>query len=493
MLGKRAGRPALFPGGRLDARQDAMLSRPILLLLIAAGLSGLAVASRPARPRADLTVWVFSPDHARMLAAAYVDASGREHPSLVDQYQARTGRRVAVELIGGRGLDTRLLSLLSDPDARGVKDLLPDVVEIEIGSVGLYLRAPAGHVPLLPLDGYLDAAHLRARMAPQRLATWSRGDAVFGLPLDVHPVALVYRRDLFEEAGVDLDRPVTWGELRAACEQFAAYWRGRGLAQRLPLALHRSNVDELLMMLQQRHINLLDADGRVCIDDPLVAQTIAFYATLVASSDGTPPIADDPSPGAGRWVGDLARGERCAALVPDWALADLRAQGDLAAKLRIRPLPRFDSSDSPTATWGGTAAAIPRDVRDAGAAWDLLRFLYASPEAAAARAASDGDVLSAFPDQWPGASISGGKQDDAFFSGQAVGPMLADLARQMPTRIVSPFGLLAGVELGKVMSQAAADRQRGADESAIRQRVAGALGDAAADLRREIAFEKLDP
>jgi ABC-type glycerol-3-phosphate transport system substrate-binding protein len=475
-----------------------MFSRPILLLLAAALLSGALIAIRPRPQRADLTIWVFSADHARELTSPYLQA-GKLRPALIDQYREQTGKSVAVELIGGRGLDTRLLSLLSEPDAPQVRDLLPDLVEIEIGSVGQYLRSPAADVPLLPLDRFLDANGLRRRLATQRLATWSRDGTVFGLPLDVHPVALVYRSDLFYQAGVDLDSVATWPQLRTACQHFTDYWRSHGFPQRTALALHRSNVDELLMMLQQRHISPLTADGQSRLDNPLVAQTIAFYATLVSSPDDQPPIAADPTPGPGRWAADVDRGDRCAALVPDWAIADLWDMSQFAKShdlhppptLRMRTIPLFEPGDAPTASWGGTAAAIVRRARNPQASWDLLQFLYCSPASAAAQRYFEPDLLSAFPDQCKTIGPSGWA--DRLFYPQQIRQMFSDLAVQLPPRIVSPFGLLANLELSKALAAAVAARQAGADEQTLTRIAADSLRQGSAELRQQIDFEKLAP
>ena len=49
------------------------------------------------------------------------------------------------------------------------------------------------------------ASSRMAAFVSSRLAPWSKGGHLFGLPLDVHPVSITYRRDLYEQAGVDLE------------------------------------------------------------------------------------------------------------------------------------------------------------------------------------------------------------------------------------------------------------------------------------------------
>jgi len=42
----------------------------------------------------------------------------------------------------------------------------------------------------------------------------------------------------------------------------------------------------------------------------------------------------------------------------------------------MMPLPRFDSEDAPTSTWGGTMIGIPRASNNPDLAWKLIKLLY---------------------------------------------------------------------------------------------------------------------
>src|SRR4051794_35065192 len=97
------------------------LGKPIAVMLALAVGGGAWVGLRPAPPRgADLVVWVSAKAHED----TYVGGG------LVEAYQRRTGKRVAVELVSTRSEDVRLVSLFMS----GSRDV-PDAVEIEIGSV----------------------------------------------------------------------------------------------------------------------------------------------------------------------------------------------------------------------------------------------------------------------------------------------------------------------------------------------------------------------
>ena len=68
------------------------------------------------------------------------------------------------------------------------------------------------------------------KIVAARLAPWSKDGVIFGVPHDVHPVAIAYRDDLFREAGIDLPaaRP---GRSSASLPAIPGLLAGAGRAQ----------------------------------------------------------------------------------------------------------------------------------------------------------------------------------------------------------------------------------------------------------------------
>ena len=58
------------------------------------------------------------------------------------------------------------------------------------------------------------------KVVQARFAPWTKEGVIFGVPHDVHPVAIAYREDLFREAGVDLAAAKTWPQFRDAVPRF---------------------------------------------------------------------------------------------------------------------------------------------------------------------------------------------------------------------------------------------------------------------------------
>jgi arabinosaccharide transport system substrate-binding protein len=319
------------------------------------------------------------------------------------------------------------------------------------------------------------------RILPSRLAPWTKEGEIFGLPQDVHPVTITYRADLFAQAGMDLAGAKTWPAFQEACLRFQAYWAAHGLPHRHAIELSHASSDDLEIMLLQRHVNLVDADGQPCLTDPRVLQTLMLYTQLIA---GPRHIGANPAGGAGLWSADLAEGNVCAMITPDWKAQELRLYApSLAGKLRMMPLPRFEPDDAPTSTWGGTMIGIPRAIPAdrIDDAWRLIEFLYLDPPSdTGVSPNADAGIVPPLPERW---SEPRWHEPDAYFGGQRVGELYVQLARQIPPRYVTPTSSIAEFELAFVLERAVKRMER-AGPAGLDAYCRGWLAYAQGDLRR---------
>ena len=418
----------------------------LISLFAALGFAGRYL-SQSDQSFADEIVWTFDPSHL----ATYTEPSGLQ-ASLVELHYEQTGRRVQVQLMPARALDARLLSLIlsgaSGPDS-------PDLVEIEIGSVGKYFRADPEHIGLLPLDTFIAADPAARSLLPSRLATWTRSGHVFGIPRDVHPVTITFRQDLFDQAGVDLARCATWAEFHQACLRYQSYWAAHG-EQRWAIQLSRWSASDLMIMVQQQRISLIDDAGRVDIASEKLARTIAFYARLVSGPTKiSSPVSDSVS------AQDLADANTAALFTPDWRVEYLKWDPDLLGRLRMMPLPRFAEGDARTASWGGTMISIPRNCRDPQAAWRLLRDLQLTPAALYARQYHS-TILPAVTTAWSGDVWD---RPDPLYGGQAIGRLYVKLAEELPEQRISPYTMVISQAISAVLSDAQKHLEEHGEES----------------------------
>jgi arabinosaccharide transport system substrate-binding protein len=463
------------------------LGKPVIVVIAIALITGITVSMQPRPQHADLEFWVFADSHAKTFRP------------ILPAFEDREGKSVRLSLISNRALSLRLFSMFLSKSMSGE---VPDAAEIEIGSVGRFFRPPADQVGFLPLNERLRTtgareiadssasgragwnARLRGtgrifthdgarwvenpartqpdmwidRIVASRFAPWTKAGVIFGVPHDVHPLTIAYRDDLFREAGIDLAACDTWAAFHEACLRFQVYWRSQGFPHRHAIELQEASPETLVLMLLQRGINPVDDFDRIHLADPKVAETVAFYARLVAGPDK---IGSEAAGGMGVFAKDVEAGNLCALLMPDWRVRYVRefAPG-IAGKMRMMPLPRFDPGDPRTSTWGGTMVGIPRAARDPDAAWRLIEHLYFSEEGLDARLTQT-NILPPLMEQWSHPAFT---EPDPYFGGQKVFALYAELAPQVPRRCVTPMTGIAAQKLSVVLNRAVRRMREGGGE-----------------------------
>jgi arabinosaccharide transport system substrate-binding protein len=450
------------------------LGRPILAMIVCSVIAGSAMLFRHPQANADLTLWVSAELHARM----YRDGS----PSLLEEFHSRTGKSVRLDLIAAPALDVRLLSLFMFSQGR-VQDTdrsSPDLVELPLESIGKYFRPPVDEIGFLPLNDYLQKSGWMDRIVQSRFAPWSKDGKIFGIPHDLHPCSLTYRKDLFDQAGVDLESAQTWDQLQLFCLQFQQYWKAHN-HPRIALGLSTTRADMLMVMLRQQHIELVDENFTLHLTDPKVAATLAWYATAVT---GPKQIATDPNPAAGQSAADLATGDICALITPDWMVADLKQYGPtLSGKLHMIPLPKFESADAPTASWGGTMIGITRTCPHPDLAWQLIQTLYLNPAALTPRQQLTG-ILPPIPAWWSNPIYH---QPDPFYANQKVEELYIHLATQLPPAKMTAYTLQAQTFLSIALNRAVA-KARSTGDKDLQSACQAWLGDAQSQVQSMIRF-----
>lgn len=410
------------------------LGKPILVMLVVAVGTGTAALLRHDPPPKRLTFWVFADQHYT------------SYKPEIAAYEKQSGVSVDMQILQVHAMGRRLQAIFSDElSGPGV----PDVVEVEVGQVGKFFRPPKDEVGFEPLQSMLEQSGWYDKIVRTRFAPWTRQGAIFGVPHDVHPVGITYREDLFREAGIDLSAAKTWPTFQQSCLQFQKYWHNRGYKTRHALEIYSTKVDLLNILLLQRGINLIDDFDHIHMADAKVANTIAFYARCVA---GPSKIGSESGEGDGPFARDLLEGNLCAFLTPDWRLGLIKQYGGdaLKGKLRFMPLPRFEPSDAPTATWGGTMIAILRNSKHKEEAWKLIEHLYFDRAGVEARRAVT-QILPPVSTMWSHPSYH---QPDAYFGGQHLDETLIDLAGQIPPRYVTPATNIANAYLMLVLHKA---------------------------------------
>ena len=117
----------------------------------------------------------------------------------------------------------------------------------------------------------------------------------------------------------------------------------------------------------------------------------------------------------------------------------------------------------------------------------MIEFLYFSEVGLRARQRVT-DILPPVIAQWDDPAYH---QPDPFFGGQKIGELFVDLARQIPTRYMSPATPIAWTQLSVILNRATAYLDQHG-EVGLEERCRDWCAEAAADLRMRIEHERVN-
>ena len=194
--------------------------------------------------------------------------------ALVDRFTEETGIEVELVAIAEGDLDTQVTAAVAG-------DTLPDV----FGALSL------GFTHSLAADGLVNAeandavveALGRDTFSESALELVTTGEGLAGVPSDSWTQLLVYRRDLFEEAG--LEPPTTYESILAAAEALnSGDQAGIVLATGNDLVFVQQTFEYFAVA---NDCDVVDADGNVTIGSPQCVEAFDFYTNLVNNGSVT--------------------------------------------------------------------------------------------------------------------------------------------------------------------------------------------------------------
>lgn len=401
--------------------------KAMLFLAAVCGFSLLGIAMQPSRGAVHVEFWTFAKPHYE----SYVKVL----PAFLE---AHPGVKVHIQLMSYQGLHEGLQAGFIA--GKGV----PDMVEVEISKVGTYFAGPLAAIGFLDLTDRLKESGLFDRMVQSRFAVYTTRGRVFGVPHDVHPLALAYRQDLFEKAGVDVSKIETWEDFLQAGKKLTVDLDGDHRADRYALELDPSSAYLFEIMMKQREVFYFRPDGHLNFDDPDLLDTLVMYVRMVAG-----PEKIGTSLGGGAVLTQAVMdGYLCALWLPDWRIGVFQQDIPKAAgMLRVMPLPAWERGGRRVSTWGGTMMGISRRCRNPDLAWELLEHLYFNPEDLAERYATT-RIVPPLKSAWGLPVFS---EPVGYFGGQKVGLLFTSLAPEVPRTQVTPFTAFASTKIGEVI------------------------------------------
>lgn len=189
----------------------------------------------------------------------------------------------------------------------------------------------------------------------------SVGDAVYGVPVDGGPMAMIYRADIFEKYGVT--PPTTWDEYEAAAQKVKD--AGGPLFGDLG-----ANVPAVMMALQvQNGATPFEYDSAapenmgITLNDDASKEVLEYWAGL--AKKGLVGTQDQFTP---EYITGVIGGDYATYISAAWAPGYLTGagvgEGADSGVWKVAPLPQWNPSDPVSVNWGGSAFSVTSQAKN---------------------------------------------------------------------------------------------------------------------------------
>ncbi|CCK25996.1 putative secreted protein [Streptomyces davaonensis JCM 4913] len=259
------------------------------------------------------------------------------------------------------------------------------------------------------------------KYVPSAGAFSSVGGKVYGVPVDVGPMVLFYRKDLFAKYGISKPS-ATWADYKADAEKVKA------ADPTVKFGTVLGGGDALASFTLQTGQSWYSTKGdswTVSIDNPGTRKVAAYWQDLkdqgLTAKHGS---AWDP-----QFNKASENGKVLTFVAPAWAAggikSDLKGQ---AGKWRVAPMPTWEAGDGTSASGGGSATSVMTGCKTPREAVQFADFLSSDPQAV-----KTGVETGLYPASKAGQDdplLAGG---DPFFGGQKVGDVYKASASGVPS------------------------------------------------------------
>lgn len=386
------------------------IPRNVLWVLLV-GLMVLAFSSSTLA--ASLTLWTFD------------ENLGKAYAEIVPEFERQYNAKVQVMVMSYQALHDKLLASF----VAGIG--APDLVEVEIGQVGRFWRGKIG------FEDLTDRLNPYRESFPQgRLGIWSWQGRNYGIPCDIHPTVLSYRRDIFADAGLPSEPDQLQEVLKYwETDYIAAAQKIKSLGKWIAPIADTSD-DSFFRLMLQAGSRYFDENGEVAFDNAVTKRVLDFYVKL--GKEGYAKPVDFSSP---EFFADLQQDKIASIWAPDWFIngfIKLHA-GDTSGKWGAVPLPAWDEGGIRTSTQGGTMLAMTAQSANKDLAWNFIEFAWLNKENPVKMY-----KYRALPSYFPALENPIFHEPDSFFAGQRLGSLFIDLAVEVPDYTVSAYWGEAG-------------------------------------------------
>ncbi len=290
--------------------------------------------------------------------------------SLFDEYQRQNPNvTIEYEMRDARDHFTTVRSRLNT-------ELTPDIIRVHNTWVPFLVE----NLSSVPKDIF-DQTTYEQTFYPVTQDTLLVGGKYYGIPLEIDGLALIYNKDLFDEAGLS-SPPQTWDTFREYVRKLTKKDAQNNIIQAGTAMGMARNIDHfsdiLGLMFAQNGVSFVDSDEKVSFHKSLSpdgrnlgAEALAFYTLFGVSEKSWNPTWENSTLA-------FANGKVAMILAPSFSILDILAKNP-KINLGVAKAPQLPSADPTRQTsinWGSFwVEVVPKNSPHQEEAWKFLKFL----------------------------------------------------------------------------------------------------------------------
>jgi len=322
---------------------------------------------------------------------------------------------------------------------------LPDVTVVEIGFVA-QLGAGGGFENLL--EAPYNAGQFKKFFTPYKWAQGSLGPKnLFAMPVDIAPGCVWYRKDVFDERKVDINKIEDIEDLFAAGKKLTFDKNGDGKIDHWLLGGANYIFNMIFFSAPQR---FFDKNGKPALNAPRIKLAVS-WAKKFRDAGYDAKIGD----WSNEWYAALKEGTISYTPSGAWLGGHLKSwiAPDAKGKFRVAELPKLNKKDKNRMkmSQGGSFLAIPKKIPNVNkaAGWELIKYLCTDKQAQLIAY----DKADAFPAYMPAWDDPVFDQGIDYIGGQKARKLWKEIALQIPEVYINEKDSIANSILSQALSE----------------------------------------
>jgi cellobiose transport system substrate-binding protein len=271
---------------------------------------------------------------------------------------------------------------------------------------------------------------------------------LLGIPTDIGPMAMAYRTDVFEKAGLPTN-PQEVSNLIKTWDDFIE--AGKKVRANAGVGMIDNAASMLTVMIGQGEKKHFEPDGTLISKDNPQVKKAWEYANKAVEANITANI-DAWSP---EWGTGMTNGDFAVELAPAWMGGFMKANAtDASGKWNMTLMPEGAGN------WGGSFLTVPKQSKHPKEAYELIKWLL-SPEQQLVTFKKNSNFPST-PDLYDTPEVQ--EYTDAYFSNAPVGKIYAEAAKLVKPVYEGPDSQLVEDALNQAIKRVE-DKQQSAQDS----------------------------